>query len=174
MTTETELELDGCLVIFEGAPRLRWRRLDAGRWRMTGLWPDADQRQRVHDRIDAGLPTLVILGAQDSVPVLREECADMPAGPDPVDVTVPVLDWLPASHRRRGLDFLATSTRVVATRPRLLLPALLLDDVPGALRFALRTTEQPLWPRHLREVAAHAFGDTVRTEHLDQRMEQMA
>jgi hypothetical protein len=174
MTTETELELDGCLVIFEGAPRLRWRRLDAGRWRMTGLWPDADQRRRVHARIDAGLPTLVVLGAQDSVPVLREECADMPAGPDPVDITVPVLDWLPGPHRRRGLDFLATSTRVVATRPRLLLPALLLDDVPDPLRFALRTTEQPLWPLHLRRVVDHAFGDTVLTEDLDQRMEQTA
>ncbi|GGK86667.1 hypothetical protein [Mangrovihabitans endophyticus] len=164
---EAEIDLDGCLVIVEGSARLRWRRRETGRWQMTGVWPDAVERDRVCARIDAGDPVLVILGGPVSTAVFRDECDGSAPGPDPLDVTVDVLDWLPGPLRARGLEFLAASSGVLAARPRLLVLGLLLDDATGALRFARRTSPQPLWPRHLREVVAHLFAAPATNAHLD-------
>src|SRR5439155_25349164 len=113
-------------------------------------------------------PVVVVLEDTRTVPVLREEWTDVagvvPVDPgadqDVFDVRIPVLDWLPAALRERGLRFLDESSRSLA-RPALIRPPLLLDEpAPGSnLRFARRLTTEPLWPYSLLEVARHVFAD---------------
>ncbi|MDL5201258.1 hypothetical protein [Streptomyces sp. ALI-76-A] len=164
----------GTLVVFEGSRRLLWSRPEPGRWRPVGIWPGADEAAALAAHLAARRNVLVVLDATGhTVSLLAEELAAAPAsvrrlvpGPDPypdepVDVRIPVLDWLPAPLRRPGVDFLRTGAELVRRTPAALLPPLLTDAFDPArphLRFALRTQRHGIGGGRLADTVGHLFG----------------
>ncbi|WP_328581129.1 hypothetical protein [Streptomyces sp. NBC_00370] len=161
------------LVVFEGGRRIQWSRPGPGRWRPTGVWPDPAAAATLADRLEAGGTVLVVLSRTGTtVSMLAEEFAAAPdcvrklapaavaPGDEPVDVVVPVLDWLPEPLRRRGLELLRSGAELARSTPAALLPPLVVDtpdpDLPQ-LRFALRTRHDGIGGSRLAEVAGHLF-----------------
>src|SRR5689334_11946645 len=110
MNDEVAKDIDGRLVVFEGALRLRWKRVDAVRWRVNGLWPDAAEARMLTEWLAMSRPVLVILGDEPQpVALLREEWPELPSAllvdaasdSEVAEIRVPVLDWLPAAERDR-------------------------------------------------------------------------
>lgn len=164
------------LVVFEGSRRMLWRRPGPGRWRPAGIWPEAAEAAALAAHLAARRNLLVVLdGTEHTVSLLLEELAAAPAsvrrlapGPhrdEPVDVRIPVLDWLPAPLRHPGLAFLRTGREAARRTPAALRPPLLLDEpAPDRpyLRFALRTQRGGVGPGRLADAVNHLFGPVSR------------
>ena len=183
-TVATERHGD-TLVVFEGSRRMLWSRPGPGRWRPVGIWPQAADAAALTAHLAARRNVLVVLdGAEHTVSLLAEELAAAPAsvrrlvrGPDPsvpgpapypvepVDVRIPVLDWLPGPLRRPGVEFLRTGAELVRRTPAALLPPLLIDVFDPArphLRFALRTQRHGIGAGRLADTVGHLFGPAPR------------
>jgi hypothetical protein len=174
MTPGPILHYGEVMVVIEGPARVTWRRSGGARWTPTGLWPTATQWAEVVDRLDRGAPLLVVL---DDVPakvsLLAEEFADAPpplaalaqdVRGEVVDLQIPLLDWLPAELRRRGLQFLHASTETASRTPVPLLPALVLDEPASVMpnvRFAHLLPGGRFSHPYLRDVAGYVFGHSV-------------
>jgi hypothetical protein len=172
LTSPTERH-GSALVVFEGGRRIQWSRPAPGQWRPTGVWPDTAAAATLATRLDAGGAVLVVLSRTEStVSMLAEEFAEAPdcvrrlapaaaaPGEEPVDVVVPLLDWLPEPLRRRGLELLCSGAELARRTPSALLPPLVVDTPdPGLpqLRFALRTRHDAIGGSRLAEVAGHLF-----------------
>lgn len=172
LTSATERH-GSTLVVFEGGRRILWSRPGPGRWRPTGVWPDQAAAAALAGRLEAGDTVLVVLShTETTVSMLAEEFAAAPdcvrklapaavvPGDEPVDVLVPVLDWLPEPLRLRGLELLRSGAELARDTPAALLPPLVVDtpdpDLPQ-LRFALRTRHDGISGGRLAEVAGHLF-----------------
>jgi hypothetical protein len=143
------------LVIREGSHRITWERIDAALWQPTAVWPTPEEAERVRAHLERGGRVLVLLDpelqAPDGavrVPVLREELAtapervkalaesDHPAGPDPlVDITIRLLDWLPAHLQAAGLAAIRRLTTPSSVVPRQL-SGVTVDDTHAQVRYA--------------------------------------
>ncbi|WP_419998773.1 hypothetical protein [Streptomyces boninensis] len=160
------------LVVFEYR-RMLWTRPGPGRWHPAGIWPQAAEAAEVAAHISAGHGVLVVLdGGEPTVPLLAEEFAAAPASvrrlvpeagphpPEPIDVPIPVLDWLPVPLRRRGFVFLRRCAELRRRTPAALLPSLLVDDPDPdrlQLRFALRIRSPGTGDSRLADTARHLF-----------------
>ena len=172
MTTSQLLRCEDTLIVFEGAPRVIWRRARPSSWRPTGLWPSDTEAAEIRGRLERGGSILVLFEkGTPEVAMLAEEFAGAPAtiaalavdGADAETVTlrIPLLDWLPEKLRARGLDFHRRANDVAATLPHALLPPLLLDPPDGDfphVRFGLQVW--PCSPVALAAAARHALGST--------------
>ncbi|MFF8999761.1 hypothetical protein ACF1GW_14480 [Streptomyces achromogenes] len=168
------------LVVLEGPARVRWKQPIAERaihWTPTGIWPDEGQLAMVREHLENERPLLVLLDeARDPVPMLREEWQAAPCrlledltGPCPgdllddevVELRLPFLDWLPASHRDRAARFLADSDTALSRTPLALLPPLMVekkhDGVPPSPRFARRLVPNALTAGRLTAAIEHLF-----------------
>ena len=159
------------LVIFEGPKRIAWHERTPERWAPLGLWPDTREAEDIGAHLACGRPLLVVLDHADPVvSMLREELAvappalaalaDEPVG-ELITVRVPVLDWLPASLRARGLRFLARSTERRASLPAALRPALAFDEPDPAaphVRFAHRMNPRVRLDADIDAIVEHCFG----------------
>ncbi|MGW0333131.1 hypothetical protein ACWD0J_14885 [Streptomyces sp. NPDC003011] len=169
------------LVVFEGSRRLLWSRPEPGRWRPVGIWPGADEAAALAARLAARRNVLVVLDGTDTVSLLAEELAAAPAsvrrlvpGPapypdEPVDVRIPVLDWLPAPLRHAGTEFLRAGAESARRTPAALLPPLLTDESDPArphLRFALRTQRHGIGAGRLAEAVSHLFAPASRPQYV--------
>ncbi|WSQ08623.1 hypothetical protein OG604_13055 [Streptomyces sp. NBC_01231] len=170
------------LVVFEGSRRMLWSRPGPGRWRPVGIWPQAADAAALTAHLAARRNVLVVLdGAEHTVSLLAEELAAAPAsvrrlvpGPDPypdepVDVRIPVLDWLPGPLRRPGLELLCTGAELVRRTPAALLPPLLTDEFDPArphLRFVLRTQRYGVGAGRLADAVGHLFGPASRPRYV--------
>ncbi|CAM5743978.1 hypothetical protein SALBM311S_01506 [Streptomyces alboniger] len=170
------------LVVFEGSRRMLWSRPGPGRWRPVGIWPQAADAAALTAHLAARRNVLVVLdGAEHTVSLLAEELAAAPAsvrrlvpGPDPypdepVDVRIPVLDWLPGPLRRPGVELLRTGAELVRRTPAALLPPLLTDEFDPArphLRFVLRTQRYGIGAGRLADAVGHLFGPASRPRYV--------
>jgi hypothetical protein len=169
MTTSPTVRCGHTLIVFEGAPRVTWRRARPSSWRPTGLWPTETEAAAVRDRLERGGGVLVLFEkGTPEVAMLAEEFACAPAGikalaiqgaePETVTLRIPLLSWLPANLRDRGLDFHRRASDLATKLPHALLPPLLLEpqdsDVPH-LRFGLQVW--PCSPVALAAAARHTF-----------------
>jgi hypothetical protein len=167
------------LVVFEGSRRMLWSRPEPGRWRPVGIWPGAAEAAELAAHLAARRNVLVVLDeTEHTVSLLAEELAEAPAsvrrlvrGADPgepVDVRIPVLDWLPAPLRRHGFAFLRTGAEAVRRTPAALLPPLLTDEADPDrpyLRFALRTQRPALGAGRLADAVGHLFTPALRPQY---------
>ena len=154
-------------VVLEGVERLRWSHRGPDEWLLCGLWPNAVEQRAVIQRLTAGHPLLVVLEHRPAtVSVYRREIAteldrfESVIESDPLlELSVPVLDWLPEPLAIQGRNFVTWADELVRTTAEALLPALVMDDGVGAgnLRFARRTARRVTAPECL-EAARQVFG----------------
>ncbi|MFF0158148.1 hypothetical protein ACFYRY_11550 [Streptomyces sp. NPDC005263] len=179
----------GTLVVFEGSRRMLWSRPGPGRWRPVGIWPQAADAAALTAHLAARRNVLVVLdGAEHTVSLLAEELAAAPPsvrrlvpGPDPsvpgpdrypeepVEVRIPVLDWLPGPLRRPGVELLRTGAELMRRTPAALLPPLLTDEFDPArphLRFVLRTQRYGVGAGRLADAVGHLFGPAPRPRYV--------
>src|SRR5437762_10986114 len=110
----TAVLADDVLIVLEGRRRLRWSVCGDG-WVLTGLWPDEREQALVDRYLDERRPLLIVLDYESAdVPALRDELRELPRGvivrdededddeDDLVEISVPLLDWLPPALQRRG------------------------------------------------------------------------
>jgi hypothetical protein len=136
-------------VVLDGVARLRWSHPGADQWLLCGLWPTGEEQEELLQRLVAGHPLLVLLGhGPATVSVYRREVAteldrfENVIESDPLlELSVPVLDWLPEPLAAHGRDFVVRTDELVRTTAEALLPALIMDvGVADAnLLFARRT-----------------------------------
>ena len=117
--------------------------------------------------LTAGHPLLVVLEhGPATVSVYRREVAteldrfESVIESDPLlELSVPVLDWLPEPLAIQGRNFVTWADELVRTTAEALLPALVVDDEVGTgnLRFARRTAQRVTAPECL-EAARQVFG----------------
>lgn len=157
-------------IVFDGARRLLWSNRGPAAWRPERIWPSAAERDGVLADLGSGRPTLIVLEPESvPVPVLPEELDRAPRrlrdravglGGDEYAVPITLLDWLPQQYRRRGLEFLRLSRRIIESNPKLLLSSFIADEAtqPGeALRFALRASTRVVSDRDLAVFCATLF-----------------
>ncbi|WKX70283.1 hypothetical protein [Streptomyces sp. XD-27] len=180
MTSTPATRFGEVLVVFEGPARIIWHNAGGGTWIPQGLWPRAAHRAELREHLDGHRPVLVILdGAEDTVPLLREEWERAPRAlrtvlrslrevpepqesPELMEFSLPFLDWLPEPHRERGTAFLTRTKEVFSRVPPALLPPLLLDEEeqpPGGsrIRFARRLLPGALPPGRMAAAVRHVF-----------------
>lgn len=153
-------------VVLDGVARLRWSQQGHDEWLLCGLWPTSEEREALLERLVAGHPLLVILGlGTATVSVYRREVAtelerfESVVEADPLlELTVPVLDWLPEPLAAHGRDFVARTDELVRTTAEALLPSLIMDvGVADAnVLFARRTARAVSAPGCL-EAARQVF-----------------
>ncbi|MGP4044408.1 hypothetical protein [Streptomyces sp. 2A115] len=151
----------------------------AGQWTPTGIWPDERQLAMVREHLESERPLLVLLDeARSRVPMLREEwqaapcrvvedltgdCPGTLVDEEVVELRLPFLDWLPATHRDRAARFLTDSDAALSRTPLALLPPLLIeerhDEVPPNPRFARRILPTALTAGRITAVVEHLFAD---------------
>ncbi|MEU9196358.1 hypothetical protein [Streptomyces hundungensis] len=167
----TTLRAAGALVVFEGAPRVRWSWKSAACWTPVGLWPEPGDRAEVRERLRDGEPVLIVFAEREGgVPVTREELSGAPDAirrlarmddaEDLGELLVPPLDWLPQDMRRRGLRFFEQSSAEIAGTPRAIRGPVLLEPAPKdhrQLRFARATGPSGCLERDLPALVEHAF-----------------
>jgi hypothetical protein len=79
VNTSPTLRSGSTTIVWEGARRLVWRRLNATNWVPTGLWPNAEQAAELADDIGNGGRLLIVLDpVPDTVEVLAEELLQAP------------------------------------------------------------------------------------------------
>jgi hypothetical protein len=182
MNTSPTLRSGNTTVVWEGPRRLVWRRASATRWVPTGLWPDAEQAAELAEDLGNGGRLLVVLSpSPTTVQLLAEELADAPpavqrlAGDhspasrpghanDPLDLEIPLLDWLPEPVRQRGIRFQAECAALLAEYPPALLPRLLVErprDPASPIRFVHPVPASSLSGRHLWGMTPHLFAPRV-------------
>jgi len=126
--------------VFEGPSRATWVRSDGG-WRFEGVWPTSEQLAALRSRIAAGACLLVVLPLVDSPATALG--SEVGLDDDIVEITVSALDWLSARARRRGLAFRRKILDELERTPVLLRPAIMVEQSPGNLRFAVKTSRAP-------------------------------
>jgi hypothetical protein len=158
------------IVVFEGEKRIAWHERTPECWTPAELWPDPREAGEIRAAVAAGGRLLVVLDAAETVvSAMPEELesapptvlalAGEPAG-ELIHLRVPMLDWLPASLRARGLRFLSRSIERKAATPAALLPALVFDDPdPSAphVRFAHRLKPGVRLDHDIDAIVAHCF-----------------
>lgn len=170
MTTDPTARHGDVLAVFEGARRIRWRRIGLAAWMPVSVWPTTEQLRDVQQYIARGRPILVLLDERVAVvPLLSEELA---VADDAVlalvedhvgevaHVHVPALDWLPDDLRERGLRFLEASARQAAAMPLPMRPTLVLEDPQGGasqVRFAHRLRSSMALDHHMGAIIEQAF-----------------
>lgn len=171
--TTPVMRIGNALVISEGSTRITWQE-ENGDWTPVGLWPSAQDRALIGRHLADGSPLLVLLEAvRTTVPLLREEwcraprtfralldSSDTDMSGEVIDLTVPLLDWLPDHERSRGVDFLAESDKVLSEVPLALLPPLFLERAPATntpVRFARRFLPTALGSGRLTSAVRHVF-----------------
>jgi hypothetical protein len=166
------------LVVFEGGRRMLWTRPAPDRWRPAGIWPEGPDAVALQEHLAARRNLLVVFdGGEPTVSLLAEELAAAPPSvrrlvpgcdprpPEPVEVAIPLLDWLPGPQRRRGVAFLRRGGELTRATPAVLLPPLLTDDPDPArphLRFALRTQRHGIDGGRLADAVDHLFAPVPR------------
>jgi len=163
------------VVVFEGPKRIAWHERAPERWAPLRIWPDEREAEEIRGHIARGGRLLVVLDHADPVvSLLRDELAaappelaalaDEPVG-ELITLRVPLLDWLPASLRARGLRFLARSSERRAATPPALRPPLGFDDpdpVAPNVRFAHRMDPRVRLDHDVDAIVEHCFGATRR------------
>lgn len=168
------LDHRNALVVFEGAARIAWHRGTSSDWIPVGLWPRPEEAVLLEERLERGDPVLVILSEPvATVPLLVEELAASrelfapyagPAEGHLVELRLPALDWLPADARARGLEFLASTDKVIATTPYALCPPFLLDgpDADGRkIRFVRPRRGERATDADCRALVEHVFASAL-------------
>ncbi|QWF85862.1 hypothetical protein [Amycolatopsis sp. CA-230715] len=137
MSARLACEHGDLLIVAEGAARLSWTRTGPARWKPIGLWPSRHEQTEIADRVDAGLPMLVVLAEMPTiVPMLTEELLDAPEDLLSLaeftgylaELRIPFLGWLPPELRERGRRFFEATRRRPQAKPSVTRPPLLLDD----------------------------------------------
>ncbi|MEU6283407.1 hypothetical protein [Streptomyces sp. NPDC047028] len=172
MQQSTTLAVGNALVVFEGAPRLKWQWQSLTQWTPTGLWPSPEELREITARFDRGDPVLIVLGEREAgVTVTQEEMSQAPPelrslatfseGTGGIgELRIPQLDWLPEDLRARGLRFFDDSDLVIARTPAPLRPPLLLDEpapYDAQVRFVRQTGPGGCSPAALTALVNHAF-----------------
>ncbi|MFG3155354.1 hypothetical protein ACGF7W_25275 [Streptomyces sp. NPDC048219] len=178
MSTSAFLRCGKTFVVFDGPRRLSWHASAPGDYIPTALWPSPAQAAEVMDHLYSGGCLLVLIEQERiSVPMYAEEAERLP--PDVAaratltsdgvvsELHLPVLDWMPAALRERGLRFLENSTRLLREEPDLLLPHLIVEDPPrhlANLRFARLRPPRPFADDRLAPVTDHLFTSDLTTD----------
>jgi hypothetical protein len=139
--------VDGVAVVREDNQRLRWRRSGTA-WVLHSVWPDPAERRQLEGHRARGHRVLVVVSDLPPVTAFHHEVTSI-VGVDVVaqdgdflDLQAPLLNWLPADQRRRGLRFLDQARAEAASTPTGLRPPFLVDGASAMsrLRFAYRTS----------------------------------
>ncbi|HYH24785.1 MAG TPA: hypothetical protein VD834_05495 [Blastococcus sp.] len=160
------LTAGGVTVVVDGIPRLRWSSTGPAEWRLRDVWPSPQEERWLHERIAEGDPMLVVLGADTPCVAVypeefwaqRERFASVVEDAELVELTLPILDWLPEPLRSRGQVFAEQAAAALRSMPVALRPPLLVEtrSEPCSVRFA-RCAGAPPRQEALLEVARHVF-----------------
>src|SRR5688500_10844930 len=96
---------NGNMVVVEGATRAQWSRRANGAWKLTGIWPNVNERSLVDQHRANGAGLLIVMDSASGIlSACRDELDDpvlfaaATAEDFLIAVTVPFLDWLPGSY----------------------------------------------------------------------------
>lgn len=119
----------GCLVVFDDASRLTWRRSDQQHWQLCGVWPTDGERAEVMDHVRRGGRAIVVFRPEaELLSAFPEEIPEhlggvaLDEGDGLVEVQVVQGDWLPEAMRERAWSFVRAERSRWASRSPLLCP----------------------------------------------------